>query len=199
MLKLLARLPILLLATIATAQIPSEFTTGFNKSSVTLTMSFDGQEVTTGDLIPLTETTTAPTFSLGPGSTNSITTTYLIVGIDIDAPSRASPTLAQVLHFMNTDFTMATGSDKTLASTNAVATEPYLAPAPPPGSGPHRYIFLMFEQPSGFTPKDLPITRTGFDLESWRKENGLSAAVAGTYFETELSSKYTCLGYLSSI
>jgi phosphatidylethanolamine-binding protein (PEBP) family uncharacterized protein len=198
MFNLLHRLPILLLATIATAQIPSEFTTGFNESGVTLKMSFGSQKVTTGDLIPLAETKTTPTFSLGSKSTTSTTTFYLIVGLDVDAPSRANPIFAQVLHFMNIDFSVASRSNLTLTSTNAEATEPYLDPAPPQGSGPHRYIFLLFEQPSGFTPTELPANRTNFDVEAWRTEHGLAAAVAGTYFETEDSGECTCLGCFSS-
>jgi phosphatidylethanolamine-binding protein len=46
---------------------------------------------------------------------------------------------------------------------------PYMGPAPPPGTGQHRYYFAVFEGKAG----TLPTARAGFDPRAWQKENNL--------------------------
>ena len=51
------------------------------------------------------------------------------------------------------DLTYGPNSDHSvlLVNTTAAITD-YAGPAPPSGSGPHRYVVLAFEQPANFTP-----------------------------------------------
>ncbi|KAA8897514.1 phosphatidylethanolamine-binding protein [Sphaerosporella brunnea] len=172
------------------AQIPPQWTSGFSPA-ISLTAFFNGVEISTGQSIPLSETKSSPTFALGKNSVTCAESKYIIIALDPDAPSWASP----VLHFMNTNFSAAELEEgsKNLTSTNKNATAPWLDPAPPAGTGPHRYIFLLFEQPEGnFHVKDVPGTSTSdrltFDVERWRKDNHLHNAVAGTYFLAEAAS-----------
>ncbi|KAF8250012.1 hypothetical protein K440DRAFT_620460 [Wilcoxina mikolae CBS 423.85] len=64
---------------------------------------------------------------------------------------------------------------------------PYRPPAPPEGTGPHRYIWLLYQQPRVFQIKDVPVKPTGFNVTTWATANGLEPAVAGTYFEAEFA------------
>lgn len=67
----------------------------------------------------------------------------------------------------------------------------YIGPAPPPGSAPHRYVFLLYEQPEGFDGAEYAPAdgkelsnwyRIRYDLESWEKAVGLGEVVGVNYF-----------------
>ncbi|KAF6742259.1 phosphatidylethanolamine-binding protein [Ephemerocybe angulata] len=74
---------------------------------------------------------------------------YTVVMTDPDAPSRADPKFGQWRHWVITGIKIpeAEGRIVTMQKTKS-ATTPYMGPAPPPGSGVHRYTFLLFEEPS---------------------------------------------------
>lgn len=67
----------------------------------------------------------------------------------------------------------------------------YISPSPPPGSGPHRYTFFLYEQPDDFDAKKYAppqgremgvYDRVRFDFDTWSREVGLGDLVAGNYF-----------------
>jgi hypothetical protein len=64
---------------------------------------------------------------------------YAVALVDPDAPSRDKPVQAQWLHWLSVNIP---GRD---ASRGDVLVE-YVGPAPPRGTGVHRYVFLLFEQ-----------------------------------------------------
>lgn len=67
----------------------------------------------------------------------------------------------------------------------------WLAPTPPPLSGAHRYLFMLYEQPAAFDQakweekyKGVSVMgRTRFDVDGFVSEAGLKDMVAATYFE----------------
>ncbi|KAG6916978.1 hypothetical protein DXG01_004407 [Tephrocybe rancida] len=83
-------------------------------------------------------------------------TSYTLVMSDPDAPSRADPKYGQFRHWVITGLRYSQ-VEQPLAKTQP-STTPYRPPGPPPGSGVHRYTFLLFEEPaSGFTvPQGAP-------------------------------------------
>ena len=112
--------------------------------------------------------------------------------IDPDAPSRANPTAANFLHWVKTDLRIRSSTATNITADNATDAFSYLSPAPAQGSGPHRYTFLLFDQPrrdgfvlQGLPANDLPASRVGFNVSAWREVNGLTPAKAGTYFLAE--------------
>jgi len=170
--------------------IPTELTTGFT-SSTNLVLTFGSNELTNGQVVPLATTRTAPTFALGDSDGINTNANYIIVCIDPDAPAPAS----QVLHFLGTDFSPAPGIGTNLTSDVEPALE-YMPPGPPEGTGPHRYIWLLYRQPRGFTIQNVPTNRTGFDVEAWRVGNALGEAVAGTFFVAEFGGEYAGMWWL---
>ena len=117
---------------------------------------------------------------------------YTLVMIDPDAPSRASPTAAQILHFVQAGLKITTG----LGETESVCLEltatvppviPYHGPAPPVDTGLHRYISLLFMQSGdtvdlGSFSADM---RRGFNVESFAKNNTFGPPLAGAYFRAQ--------------
>jgi phosphatidylethanolamine-binding protein len=67
----------------------------------------------------------------------------------------------------------------------------YAGPGPPPPSSPHRYVFLLYDQPEGFDTtkfaspggKNVGIRpRMRYDLKAFEKEAKLGQVVACNYF-----------------
>jgi len=71
---------------------------------------------------------------------------YTIIMIDPDMPSRSTPIeqKTQVLHWLMVNIPGAGVGGRQLA--------PYIGSGPPPGTGIHRYTFLVFDE--GISPKD---------------------------------------------
>lgn len=64
-----------------------------------------------------------------------------------------------------------------------------MAPAPPPGAAPHRYVLLLYEQSEGFDMDALGggedeslRLRVRIDIDGFEKKAGLGKAVAGNWF-----------------
>lgn len=120
---------------------------------------------------------------------------YIVVMIDPDAPSASSPTAANYLHFVKTGLRIGSNAATNNATAgnstagNSIDALPYLPPGPPEGTGPHRYVFLLFAQPNiiGFALNGLPDpgNRAKFNVTSWTIVNGLEPAKAGAYFTAE--------------
>lgn len=99
------------------------------------------------------------------------------------------------MHWLQPDLTTGVTKDDdgfaTLArsQSDTRASVDWVGPKPPPGAGPHRYIFLLYEQPEGFDAAklgwDQGVTRRArmrFDVDGFEEKAGLGKAVAGYWF-----------------
>jgi len=129
----------------------------------------------------LIDSANLPKFALGGSSGISPKAKYIILMIDPDSPSRDDADAPQVLHYLRTDFSVSEFTD--LAS-SVTPTLKYVGPDASVGTGPHRYVFLLYDQPNGFTVKGVPSesNRGGFNVAEWRETNGLDKAIAGIHF-----------------
>ncbi|KAI1100466.1 putative protease inhibitor [Jackrogersella minutella] len=120
--------------------------------------------------------------------------TYLVVGLDLDAPFPSFGVLGPVLHWIQPDLKAepAEGGGFVLKSTAPFVAN-YIGPAPPGISAPHRYTFFLYEQPEGFDGKkyappggkDMGVGgRMRYDLDAWAKEIKLGPAMAVNYFKS---------------
>lgn len=124
------------------------------------------------------EVASAPSFS----ASSKLDGEYILVMIDPDVEN------PQILHFMQPGLVSASNSSGSAAlSASKAPAVKYLAPAPPAGSGPHRYTFFLFSQPKDFALSDSfdASDRSGFDLVSFAAEYALGVPVAGTFFVAE--------------
>jgi phosphatidylethanolamine-binding protein (PEBP) family uncharacterized protein len=118
--------------------------------------------------------------------------TYLVISLDLDAPFISVPILGPILHWLQGGFKVSASAPGKLESTEAPVAE-YIAPAPPPGAAPHRYVFFLYEQPAGFegkkfapaNGKPFPVTSRMFtSLDDWEKKIGLGEVLALNYFKS---------------
>jgi phosphatidylethanolamine-binding protein (PEBP) family uncharacterized protein len=124
-------------------------------------------------------------------SLNGATGTYLVICLDLDAPFPSLAILSPILHWMQPGL-------KPDHSTGALTyTDPFIAdyagPGPPPISSPHRYIFLLYEQPADFDEKKYaPASgqkmgagkRIRYDLGAFEKDAKLGPVIAANYFNS---------------
>lgn len=119
-----------------------------------------------------------------PASKN---TYYSLCLIDPDAPSRENPKARNWLHWMVGNIP---GND--IASGKTLAE--YVGAGPPQGTGLHRYIFLLFKQPSKINfeepliKKNTGKGRAGFNVGTFTSKYGLEPAIATNFFVAEWDS-----------
>uniref|UniRef100_A0A183FVM5 Phosphatidylethanolamine-binding protein n=1 Tax=Heligmosomoides polygyrus TaxID=6339 RepID=A0A183FVM5_HELPZ len=110
-------------------------------------------------------------------------TLYTVIMVDPDAPSRKNPFLSDYLHWLvvNVRGNSVKNGDE-LAS--------YRGPAPPPGSGAHRYYLLLYKQRRPITMRKMK-SRANFNTLKYARDNGLDGPVAGNYFKVSLFADNT--------
>ena len=123
------------------------------------------------------------------------TESYLVICLDIDAPFQSLPVLSPLLHWiqpgLKPERTVDGNAKLTASDTPFVAN--YFGPSPPPGSGAHRYVFLLYEQPAGFDGKKYapaggakmgPWPRMRYDLGAFESGAKLGPVIAANYFSS---------------
>jgi len=154
-------------------------------ASKILEMKYAGETITPGKYFPRANAQSPPELYL-PSSTG----TYLVICLDLDAPFRLFPFMSPINHWVQSGL-------KADASGQLVSEEPCIAhfgpPGPPPGAAPHRYVFLLYDEPADFdVKKHAPASgkkvgipkRMRFDLGAFEKELKLGPIVALNYFES---------------
>ncbi|MCJ1378363.1 hypothetical protein MMC17_001461 [Xylographa soralifera] len=164
------------------------------------------------EIHPLSSTTT-----LSPTCTLASNRTYTIVLTDPDATSRADPIDGQFCHWVISGITIsATNSSegmdeadaytlvmsphsKGIAGTELQQLVEYMPPAPPKGTGKHRYVFVLLASENEGNgrndlskPKDRPhwgYGATGKGVREWANENGL-VPIAANFFYAKAGKKH---------
>jgi len=165
--------------------------TSFNYTGVT-------NKTTVGAVLSAATTATSPRFvyirgtaaseAAAGGPFNVTTTNYTLIMFDAGVPGYNATTYP--LLWLANDWTYGENDDHTVTleppSSSVVA---YTPPAPGSGTGPHRYVTLIYAQADNFTAPDTPApgstSVTSFDLSAYITSAGLTPAIAGTYFTVE--------------
>ncbi|KAF2258364.1 PEBP-like protein, partial [Lojkania enalia] len=137
----------------------------------------------------------APSLSI-PSKIVNPSAKYIAIALDPDAPFPSMPLLGPVLHWIQTDLTTDDDADddgwiKLTSSAKAVVY--WGPPGPPPISAPHRYVFLVWEQPKDLTneqartslglPEEVGLrSRVRWNQEDCEKILGLGQVLGGNYF-----------------
>ncbi|KAJ8606773.1 hypothetical protein MRB53_040699 [Persea americana] len=148
-----------------------------------LEVAYDGNAITTGQYIGRAECSSIA-FDV-PDRTAK----YIVVALDLDAPFQSFTVLGPILHWIQPGFRAA--PDGRLTSSEPFVAK-YIGPAPPPGSGPHRYTFYLFVQPKDFDGKKYApadgkplstwLRMRWFDRDAWIRKVGAAVPIAANYF-----------------
>ncbi|EGN92916.1 hypothetical protein SERLA73DRAFT_190271 [Serpula lacrymans var. lacrymans S7.3] len=142
-----------------------------------------GKEAVLGNELTVGDTTDEPAISFTPmvipDSVDDAS--YTLAMVDPDAPSRDDPKYGQFRHWVVTGLKSPAATSSETTHLNALhtkpATTPYRPPGPRPGSGVHRYVFLLFQEPTSppfSIAADAP--EHGAALEERRSWNALDFA-----------------------
>ncbi|KAK6063208.1 phosphatidylethanolamine-binding protein [Seiridium cupressi] len=150
-----------------------------------------------GNTLKVKKVQDEPTITLSGNSASSpglcnVNTTYTITLTDPDAPSRDNPKWAEMCHFIATGVALWSSSSDGACSgvrlSDLKDIVPYKAPGPPPKTGKHRYVFLVFAPANGTSeplnltkPEDRQHWGTGKErhgVRDWAHANGLAPVAA---------------------
>ncbi|GAA6047152.1 hypothetical protein JCM3770_006925 [Rhodotorula araucariae] len=148
------------------------------KNQVVVHVTYGGNvgTVQAGATYAVADTQGEPSISFNaPAGTDS---RFTVVLADPDAPSRDNPKWAPYLHFVLADVVPGQAAGQTIVS--------YMGPAPPQGSGPHRYVINVYAQPVDHVPTlpGEPDARQSFPLIKFVTDNELKL-VGATFFYAE--------------
>jgi len=174
---------------LSSAQTPKGFTPAVSQ---TLDVTFGNNTISPpGELVPRPELVNPPTISSNVFSTTGKAILFMI---DLDVPRNG--TRVNLLHWFAPDITGVTNgvNGTTLTVPTIGPGAPYLQPSPPAGDSPHRYTFLLFEQPITFAvpaafaninPPTSTANRVGFNLTAFIAAANLSTPIAANYIEVQ--------------
>ncbi|KAI0311223.1 PEBP-like protein [Amylostereum chailletii] len=149
-----------------------------------------GSEVLLGNELTPQQTVDEPSIVLAPLNIPSAQadsaaddpardTSYTLVLLDPDTPTRAAPIYRSFRHWVITGLKAPSeglpSTTKLTALSTRPATTPYRPPGPRPASGIHRYTFLLFQEPHAEPPLHIPedTVEYGAALEERRSWNAL--------------------------
>ncbi|AOW01167.1 phosphatidylethanolamine-binding protein [Yarrowia lipolytica] len=118
--------------------------------------------------------------------------TYTLVLTDPDAPSRTDNKWSEYCHYIVTGLkpgvvAEAEGAAVELDLSKGKELIPYMGPGPPPKTGKHRYVFVLYKEgaKSPEAPADRPTWGTnvpGSGTREWAKKNDLTLVTSNFFF-----------------
>ncbi|XP_041972209.1 protein D2-like isoform X2 [Aricia agestis] len=139
-----------------------------------------GVEVKEGNELTPTQVKDVPTVSWDAAPD----TFYTLAMTDPDAPSRAEPKFREWHHWLvgNVPGTNV-GAGETLSA--------YVGSGPPPGTGLHRYVFLVYKQPGKLSFDEPRLTNTSgdnramFSIAKFAQKYKLGDPIAGNFYQAQ--------------
>jgi phosphatidylethanolamine-binding protein (PEBP) family uncharacterized protein len=130
------------------------------------------------------DTATAPTIVV-PKSMTSSTEKGLLIMIDPDV--KFGSTKMTYLHWLIPDVDLS--KETAVIPSTGTNIVKYFQPSPPAGDPPHRYTFLLYAQPKGFTIpakySNLAMSVLGFDPVAFATAAGLGEPKAATFMQVQ--------------
>ena len=152
-----------------------------------------------GNILPVDAVSSRPVIEFFPPSTSFNPSSgqklrhekYTLVLTDPDATSRDDPKWSEMCHWIVTNITMA-GIDGAPSIGHELVE--YLPPAPPPGTGKHRYVFVLLKSNKNHQLQPPTMRKhwgygTAWEgVQRWANENSLSI-VSADFFYAENEGK----------
>ncbi|KAG6833951.1 hypothetical protein H0H87_007962 [Tephrocybe sp. NHM501043] len=145
--------------------------------------------VTPGVLLPENRTSVVPAMFLVANNTALVSNrTLLLALVDPDVPTPQDANRTEFLHFLGGNFSVdASSPNSTRLVNQSAALLEYMAPSPPAGSPPHRYVLLVYQVttdvPSNIASLvNATTSRLGFNFTAFASAANLASPFAGNYF-----------------
>jgi hypothetical protein len=179
--------------------VPSLLAT-FDPSAI-LAISYDGVgSISPGQQLTQEQVGSAPTLTVTAANSSVVLAGNFTLAMVDAGPVGSDESLGQTRHWLVNGVTV---SSSVISNASAVAITSYAGPAPPAGSGPHRYVVLLYTQPSTFSPPtDLSQPNVGvsvFNVNDYVKTSGLGPIVAANYFTVEEGQATVSLSATSAV
>ncbi|KAG6833194.1 hypothetical protein H0H87_010257 [Tephrocybe sp. NHM501043] len=167
------------------SQIVPQLLASFEPSAL-LSANFAGERFFVEQHITMTsESSPKPTVTVTPAnSTVTLDGKYTIMMVDADIVG-GDLSKGENHHWLVNGVQLTDGKVSDDAATSIVN---YAGPGPASGSGPHRYVIILYAQPDTFEAPVGLAEPTGvglFTLSAYIKDSGLGPLVAATYFTVE--------------
>jgi len=171
------------------------------KPTAILTANFQGLgDITPGELVSKDQVTNSPNLTFTPAnSTITFNGNYTVAMIDPGAVG-SDQSQGQNRHWLVNGATIL---DNKLNFEGAITITEYAGPAPPAGSGPHRYTIVVYTQGADFTP---PQNLSGpvpgvqlFNFPEYVQSTKLGPLVAGIYYQVEEGTATVSIPATSSV
>lgn len=108
---------------------------------------------------------------------------YTLVMVDKDAPSRENPKFGFWRHWIRVNV------EGNKVADTGFEVSPYIGPGPPPKTGLHRYVFLVYQQEGGRIEHDFwgndGMDGKCFDFQAWAEQHKLGEPLAAWYFQSQ--------------
>nr|ODN98933.1 hypothetical protein L204_02901 [Cryptococcus depauperatus CBS 7855] len=174
------------------AQLTPGLLASFDPSAL-LSVSFGGQAISIGQNLAQNAVSSSPDLSVSPSSNATIasSTLYTVIMVDADIVGTDESKTPQTRHWLVNSATFSAGSTAPYAVnwTGSTSITNYAGPGPESGSGPHRYVVIVYEQPSDFSPpSDLSTAGTALgkmSLSDYVTQSKLGKLLTANYFQVE--------------
>ncbi|CAI2167833.1 9476_t:CDS:2 [Funneliformis geosporum] len=138
-----------------------------------LSVKYGEKSLELGNEFTINETKNTPSIEFVAEDENS---RYTLLMVDPDAPSRATPKNREWRHWIIGNIPHSGNLSEATVITS------YNGPTPPPGTGFHRYVFLLYRQPDSHLEfQAVPSPRGGFKARLFAEQHGLQL-VAANFF-----------------
>ncbi|ESK88404.1 nucleus protein [Moniliophthora roreri MCA 2997] len=180
------------------SQIVPELLASFDPAAY-MTLNYEGVgNLTPGQAISQAQSGPTPSITVQPANSSvALNGTYTLVCADADVAGRKETEVNR--HWLVNGVTI---EDNKVDNKSATAITAYAGPGPAEGSGPHRYVFLLYSQPADFTAPEgftEPIGVTPFDLNKYAQDGRLGPIVAGNYIQVEVGTSTVSVAPTSAV
>ncbi|PAV24395.1 phosphatidylethanolamine binding protein [Pyrrhoderma noxium] len=175
--------------------------------SALMSVSFDGSStIQPGQAFTSTEQVAPqPTVTITPANSSvSLGDTFTILMVDADIVG-TDQSGGETRHWLLNGVTLSGSTEngnETVSNSSATSITAYAGPGPAEGSGAHRYVILLYTQPSSFSsPSDLSENAgvAKFSLADYVQSTGLQGPIAGTYFTVEIGTATASVSATSAV
>jgi len=156
-------------------------------------------DVTPGQNLTVDQVKSAPTLIVVPANSSvALNGNYTVAMVDADVVG--SSEVSQTRHWLVNDVSITNSSEVDVKSAKVITD--YAGPAPPVGSGPHRYVILIYTQPANFTPPANLSSTTPvgtYDFPAYVNATGLQGPVAANYIQVEQGAATVTLSSTAAV